>query len=233
MVQDQGLVFQTYGKKPIAQIFTKTILVKKNLKKLPNTFYHRDAVLDIARELLGKILVTRLDGLYTSGRIVETEAYAGVVDKASHAYGGRRTARTEVMYQQGGSAYVYLCYGIHQMFNVVTNKKEIPHAILIRGLEPVDGIDIMLRRTGKKKLDNTLTRGPGNLAKAMGLSTQHSGHVLSGDEIYIADDGFRPEKNAIAITTRIGVEYAAEDAKLLYRFIVEGNPYVSGAGNRK
>jgi DNA-3-methyladenine glycosylase len=168
-----------------------------------------------------------LDGLYTSGRIVETEAYAGVVDKASHAYGGRRTARTEVMYQDGGSAYVYLCYGIHHLFNVVTNQKDIPHAILIRGLEPMDGIDIMLHRTGKKKLDNTLTRGPGNLAKAMGLSTRHSGHALTSDEIYIADDGFRPPKNAISETTRIGVDYAGEDAKLLYRFIVANNPYVS------
>ena len=227
IIQDQGLVRQTYGKKPIAQIFTKTISLKKKLEKLPDAFYHREAVLDIARELLGKILVTQLDGLYTSGRIVETEAYAGVADKASHAYGGRRTARTEVMYREGGSAYVYLCYGIHHLFNVVTNQKDIPHAILIRGLEPIDGIDIMLRRTGKKKLDNTLTRGPGNLTKAMGLSRRHSGHFLTGDEIYIADDGYRPKKNAISITTRIGVEYAGEDAKLLYRFIVEGNPYVS------
>ena len=182
----------------------------------------------IARELLGKVLITRFDNILTSGRIVETEAYAGVTDKASHAYGGRRTNRTEVMFKDGGTAYVYLCYGIHHLFNVVTNGKDIPHAILIRALEPLQGIDTMLRRTHKIKADYTLTKGPGNVAKALGLSTRHSGLDLSGKEIFIADDGFAINKKEIIATKRIGVDYAAEDAELPYRFILRGNKYVSG-----
>jgi DNA-3-methyladenine glycosylase len=128
------------------------------MKKLPFSFYQRANVLQIAKELIGKILVTKWNGIETSGRIVEVEAYNGVNDKASHASGGRRTNRNEIMYGEGGFAYVYLCYGIHHLFNVVTNEKETPHAILIRALEPIKGIDVMLERTGKEKLDNTLTR---------------------------------------------------------------------------
>lgn len=192
------------------------------------SFYNRPDVVKIARELLGKVLITRFDNILTSGRIVETEAYAGVTDKASHAYGGRRTNRTEVMFKDGGTAYVYLCYGIHHLFNVVTNGKDIPHAILIRALEPLQGIDTMLRRTHKIKADYTLTKGPGNVAKALGLSTRHSGLDLSGKEIFIADDGFAINKKEIIATKRIGVDYAAEDAELPYRFILRGNKYVSG-----
>src|SRR5574339_1282985 len=129
------------------------------MKKLSIDFYQRSNVVVIAKELLGKILVTKLDGPdgyrhETSGRIVEVEAYNGIVDKASHAAGGRRTSRNEVMYGKGGVSYVYLCYGIHHLFNVVTNRPETPHAILIRALEPMKGIDVMLERTNKKKLDN-------------------------------------------------------------------------------
>ncbi len=148
------------------------------MKKLPENFYKRENVLQIARELLGKLLVTNWNGIVTSGRIVEVEAYNGIIDKASHAFGGRRTNRNEIMYADGGVAYVYLCYGIHHLFNVVTHNKETPHAILIRALEPVKGIDEMLRRVGKKKLDNTLTRGPGNLSKALGISTITNGHFI-------------------------------------------------------
>ena len=195
---------------------------------LGESFYDRPDVTGIARELIGKILVTRFGGLYTSGRIVETEAYAGMEDKASHAYGGRRTKRTEVMYLKGGTSYVYLCYGIHHLFNVVTNKPGIPHAILIRALEPLEGIPVMLKRTGKKKLDHSLTRGPGNLSRAMGLSTIHSGNSLYQDEIFIGDDGFIVREQDLQMTPRIGVDYAAEDALLPYRFALRGNPYVSG-----
>jgi len=197
-------------------------------KKLDYSFYNRDDVVQIAKELLGKVLVTRFEGERTSGRIVETEAYAGAIDRASHAYGHRRTARTEVMYQKAGTAYVYLCYGIHHLFNVVTNKRDIPHAILIRALEPLEGIDVMLRRTGKKKLDHTLTRGPGNVSKALGLHTSHTGTSLLKNEIFIGDDGFEIASDSIQSTARIGVDYAGEDAKLLYRFIVRGNKYLSG-----
>jgi DNA-3-methyladenine glycosylase len=199
-----------------------------SIKKLDNSFYSRPGVVTIARQLLGKILVTEFDGKRTSGRIVETEAYNGVIDRASHAWSGRRTARTEVMYATGGRAYVYLIYGIHHLFNVVTNKQDTPHAVLVRALEPMEGIPVMLRRTGKTVADHTLTRGPGNLSRAMGLLTLHTGALLSGDEIYIGDDGFRPRRSDIVAGPRIGVDYAGEDAKLPYRFFIRGNPYVSG-----
>jgi DNA-3-methyladenine glycosylase len=199
-----------------------------SLKKLPLSFYRRDNVLQIARELIGKILVTQWNGITTSGRIVECEAYAGVMDKASHAYGGRRTARNEIMYGEGGYAYVYLCYGIHHLFNVVTYIKDIPHAILLRSLEPVKGIPEMLERTGKEKADFTLTRGPGNMSKALGIFTNQSGMLLSGKELFLADDGFKYAAKDIATSPRIGVDYAGVDALLPYRFYVKGNPYVSG-----
>jgi DNA-3-methyladenine glycosylase len=189
-------------------------------------------VLQIAKELLGKLLVTKFDGILTVGRIVELEAYNGIPDRASHAYGGRRTARNEIMYSAGGVGYIYLCYGLHHLFNVVTHHKETPHAILIRALEPVKGIEDMLLRTGKKKLDHTLTRGPGNLSKAMGLFTSHSGCSLIGKEIFIAEDGFIPDPEMIAASPRIGVDYAGEDALLPYRFYIKGNPFVSGKPNK-
>ena len=199
-----------------------------SFNRLPKEFYLRRDVIKIARELLGKIIVTNFDGSVTAARIVETEAYNGAVDKASHAYGNRRTNRTEVMFGEGGIAYVYLCYGIHHLFNVVTNTKETPHAVLVRAAEPLIGIEAMMHRTGKKILDNTLTRGPGNVSKALGIFTKHTGLSLLSDELSIADDGFRIKPSMIGITPRIGVDYAAEDALLPYRFVIKNNPYVSG-----
>src|SRR5438105_505940 len=166
------------------------------MEKLPLAFYLRNDVVKIAKDLLGKVLVTNWNNEYTSGRIVETEAYAGELDRASHASKGR-TARTEVMYGEGGSAYVYLCYGIHQMFNIVTNTEGVPHAILIRGIEPIEGIDIMLKRTGKKKLDETLTRGPGNVGKAFGFHTSQCGVPMTSNELYITDDGYKVNNSMI------------------------------------
>lgn len=198
------------------------------MQKLNSDFYNRPDVVKIAKELIGKVLVTQFGEVLTSGRIVETEAYAGVTDKASHAYGGRRTARTGVMYREGGVAYVYLCYGIHYLFNVVTNITDVPHAILIRALEPMQGIGTMLARTEKRVADYTLTKGPGNVSKALGLDLRHTGWSLLSDELFIATDDFVPRKKDIIATPRIGVDYAAEDAKLPYRFILDGNPYVSG-----
>ncbi|MEO5561907.1 MAG: DNA-3-methyladenine glycosylase [Chitinophagaceae bacterium] len=198
------------------------------MKKLGLDFYQRPDVLQITHELIGKLLITKWNGIITSGRIIEAEAYAGVADKASHASGGRRTNRTEVMYGNGGIAYVYLCYGIHQMFNLVVNKKDTPHAILIRALEPVKGIEEMLVRTGKKELDNSLTRGPGNVAKALGLYTYHTGQSLRSKELFIADDGFEYSKKEIHTSPRIGVDYAGKDALLPYRYYIKGNPFVSG-----
>ena len=198
------------------------------MNNLPQQFYRRKNVLLIAKELLGKILATRSDGILTSGRIVEVEAYRGIRDKASHAYGGRRTARNEVMYGEGGAVYVYLCYGIHHLFNVVTYEKNIPHAILIRALEPLQGVGEMLKRTGKKKLDHSLTRGPGNLSKALGIHYSMSGSLLGGKTLNILEDGYIVPKNSIGVSERIGVDYAGEDALLKYRFFIKGNPFVSG-----
>ena len=198
------------------------------MKKLGSAFYQRKDVLKIAKELLGKILITNRKGIITSGRIVECEAYAGITDKASHASGGRRTARNEIMYGEGGFAYVYLCYGIHHLFNVVTGYRDVPHAVLIRALDPLEGIEEMLLRTNKKKLDYTLTRGPGNVSKALGISTKHTGLSLTGDKIFIVDDRGKYSKNEIAASPRIGVDYAGKDASLPYRFYVKGNPFVSG-----
>ena len=198
------------------------------MKKLGIDFYQRTNVLQIAKELLGKILVTNWNGLETSGRIVEVEAYNGAIDKASHASGGRRTNRNEIMYADGGVAYVYLCYGIHHLFNVVTNRKETPHAILIRALEPISGIDVMLQRTRKMQLDNSLTRGPGNVSKALGIFTKHTGESLLSKTLFIAEDDFNWSKKDLATSPRIGVDYAGEDAKLPYRFFIKGNPFVSG-----
>lgn len=197
------------------------------MKKLGLSFYKRPDVVQIARELLGKVLVTNFEGEKTSGRIVETEAYAGSADRASHAFRGM-TPRTEVMFGEGGRAYVYLCYGIHQMFNIVTNIDGIPHAILLRAVEPLEGIDVMLSRTGKKTADHTLTRGPGNVGKAFGFHTSQCGSLLTGDEMYIADDKYKMPEELVGISPRIGVAYAGEDAHLPYRFYIRGNKYVSG-----
>jgi DNA-3-methyladenine glycosylase len=198
------------------------------MKKVPLSFYDRKDVVKIAEELLGKIIVTKIDGFVTSGRIVETEAYVGISDKASHSFSGRRTAKNEHMYSAPGTAYVYICYGMHQMMNIVTNEKEIPDAVLIRAIEPLEGIDIMLQRTGKGQLDKTLTRGPGNVGKALGIFKHHSGLHLLDEQIYLLDDGQKILKENIGISKRIGVESAGADGLLPYRFFVKGNKYVSG-----
>ena len=193
---------------------------------LPESFYERKDVVKIAKELLGKVLVTNFDGVYTSGMIVETEAYAGITDKASHAYGNRRTSRTEVMYMQGGVGYVYLCYGIHHLFNVVTNLKDVPHAILIRAIEPIDGIDTMLERRKKDVLKPSLTAGPGAMSQALGIATRHTGVLLNSAEIYIEDRGIKISTKDIIAATRVGVAYALDDALRPYRFYIKDNPYV-------
>lgn len=197
------------------------------MKKIPQAFYERENVVQIARELLGKVLVTDWDGGRTTGRIVETEAYAGLQDKASHAYRGC-TARTAVLFETGGTAYVYLCYGLHQMFNIATAGAGVPHAVLIRAVAPLEGIDIMLQRTGKKTADTSLTRGPGNVGKAFGFHRSQTGLSLQSGQLYIADDGYELAMDAVGISPRIGVAYAGADALLPYRFYIKGNPYVSG-----
>ena len=200
----------------------------QTFRKLPFSFYNRSNTLAIAKELIGKLLVTQFDGCVTIGRIVETEAYAGIDDLASHARRGIRTPRTEVMYGRAGRAYVYLCYGIHQMFNIVTHKEGQPHAVLIRAVEPVGGFECFSRRTGKLAGDRSITRGPGNVARAFGLNTTHSGIDLLGDEVFLAKEDKKIKMSEIVCTPRIGVDYAGNDALLPYRFILRNNPYVSG-----
>jgi len=197
------------------------------MKKLPPAFYEQEDVVQIARALLGKVLYTNWNDGPAKGRIVETEAYAGLQDKASHAYRGN-TPRTQVLFETTGTAYVYLCYGLHQMFNIATNTKGIPHAVLIRAVAPLEGIELMLQRTGKKMADASLTRGPGNVGKAFGFHRSQSGWSLQSNALYIADDGYEVPDEAIGISPRIGVDYAGADALLPYRFYIKGNPYVSG-----
>jgi DNA-3-methyladenine glycosylase len=197
------------------------------VKKLPHSFYLHDDVVAIARQLLGKVLVTEFNGERTSGRIVETEAYAGVTDRASHASKGK-TPRTAVMFGPGGTAYIYLCYGIHQMFNIVSGPAGLAHAILVRATEPLEGTDIMLRRTGKKVLDETITRGPGNVGKAFGFHTSQTGQSLLSDTLFIADDGYVVETGNTGISARVGVAYAGADAMRPYRFFSNSSPFVSG-----
>jgi DNA-3-methyladenine glycosylase len=204
------------------------------MPKLSSSFYRRQDVVLIARELLGKVLVTRFDGSLTSGMIVETEAYEGTTDRASHAWGGRKTSRTEIMYGAGGNAYVYLCYGIHHLFNVVTNVKGVPHAVLVRALEPLSGVEVMLARCNKTTLDLTVTAGPGSLSKALGINHRlHTGESLTGKNIWIEDRGIQVEENAIVADSRVGVAYSGKDAFRPYRFYIRDNPWVSrGKGLR-
>jgi DNA-3-methyladenine glycosylase len=195
--------------------------------KLPESYYQSNDVVNLSKDLIGKYLFTRIDGLITGGYIVETEAYNGVIDKASHAYGNRNTPRTSVMFKQGGIAYVYLCYGIHEMFNIVTSVEGQPHAILIRAIEPTDGIDKMLHRRGMQTLKPNITMGPGSVAKALGISRAINTFSLQGDTIWLEDKGLIIPDEDIAAGPRVGVDYAADDALLPYRFFVKGNKYVS------
>jgi len=195
--------------------------------KLPESYYHNPDVVALSRDLIGKYLFTYIDGDLTGGYIVETEAYAGVIDKASHSYGGRLTPRTQTMYMQGGVSYVYLCYGIHEMFNVVASAEGQPHAILIRAVQPTDGLDIMLLRRNMEALKPNITKGPGSVAKALGISGKINAMSLQSDVIWIEDRGLAFADEEVAAGPRIGVAYAGEDALLPYRFYVKGNIYVS------
>ncbi len=203
---------------------------------LPLEFYTRTDVVQIARDLLGKVLVTEFDGQRTAGRITETEAYRAPDDRACHAFGNRCTPRTEVMFREGGRAYIYLCYGIHHLFNVVTAPAGVAHAVLVRAVEPVEGVDLMRKRRNMVGTSSSvpLTTGPGALAQALGMDTRWTGQrfLEPGTPIWIEDRGeVIPDANIVA-GKRIGVDYARECAEWLWRFWVKDSPFVKKADKR-
>ena len=190
---------------------------------LPQEFYKGNDVVGMARELIGKIIFTRTDDGYSSGMISETEAYAGGDDKAFHAYGNRRTKRTEVMYAMGGRAYVYLCYGVHCLFNVVSNGEDIPHAILVRGIFPLEGKELMEQRRNRKYSGKDFTNGPGKVSQALGIDLSFNGELLNGARIGIEDRAAQIPGSKIKAGPRIGVDYAGADAQLPFRFVLDAD----------
>jgi len=194
------------------------------MEKLGKEFFRRKNVVTISSELIGKFLVTNFGNMLTSGMIIETEAYNGVTDKASHAYGGKRTKRNEVMYGESGISYVYLCYGIHHLFNIVTNEEEIPHAVLVRAIIPVDGVPAILKRRKQTSITKKTANGPGTVSQALGIKTANSGlSVIDSKFMWVEDRGIKFPKKEINAGPRIGVDYAGEDAKLPYRFRLSDN----------
>ncbi|KAA9338702.1 DNA-3-methyladenine glycosylase [Hymenobacter busanensis] len=197
--------------------------------KLSAAFYRRPDVVTIARELLGKHLFTRIDGVLTGGRIVETEAYAHINDQACHSHLGRFTKRTKIMYEAGGVAYVYLIYGRYALFNIITNEAGKADAVLIRGLEPTEGVDEMLLRRGLMVASAKLTAGPGLLTQALGISTAHYGTDVTGDLIWLEDRGEQIPDEQVLASPRVGIDYAGADAALPWRFRVLGSKWTSPA----
>lgn len=185
-------------------------------------------MVEIARRLLGKVLCSYIDGELTAVCITEVEAYGGIHDRASHAYGGRYTARTRTMYLTGGVSYVYLCYGMHYMFNVVTGPEGIPDAILVRAGIPIAGVEVMAKRRGVPPDDLRLTTGPGALTRALGITTRHNGIPLWSDVVWIEEPANpEEEKWDIGRAERVGVAYAGRDAERLWRFYIKGCEWVS------
>ena len=197
-------------------------------RRLPHSYYQSLEVTALAKDLLGKYLVTEINGIRCSGKIVETEAYRGPDDKACHAYNNRRTPRTEVMYETGGVAYIYICYGMHHLMNIVTGPRDNAHAILIRALEPIEGIETMAERRQMQVSDFRLTKGPGALSLAMGLTCTLSGaSLISSSPVWVEDHGISFSALEICSGPRIGVESAGEAAQWPWRYFIKGNKYVS------
>lgn len=194
--------------------------------KLQDSFYERRNVVKIARDLLGKALFTKVDSIVTGGMIVETEAYSWK-EKGCHAFGGKMTARNEIMFGKGGYAYVYLCYGMHNLFNVVTNLEGTADAVLVRAIEPTLGIKEMKLRRGDLKNPYHLTSGPGKLTKALAINRTFNGKYLLNTEVWIEDLGVIIKNKDIIASKRIGIDYAGEDAELPWRFTIKGNKWIS------
>lgn len=199
------------------------------MAKIARAFYLNTDVVQVAQGLLGKVLFTHFNDELTAGVIVETEAYCGATDKACHAYPNKRTKRTETMYQVGGTAYVYLIYGMHAMFNVVTNEAETADAVLVRAIEPVQGLEIMKKRRNLKTPGTNLTAGPAMLAKALGITTAHDKTDLLGECIWLEEGDKVYGSDEIVASTRVGIDYAEEDALLPWRFRVKDNKWCSKA----
>ena len=191
---------------------------------LPESFYQRDNVALIAKELLGKHLYTCIRGKVTSGIIVETEAYSQR-EKGCHAFNGQ-TPRNRIMFGNGGFAYVYLCYGIHHLFNIVTNTEGIADAVLIRALKPQEGQSLMMKRMNVASIKR-ITSGPGKLTKALGIDRRLNGKYLLNDEVWVQDNGSSISRNDIVASKRIGIDYAGKDALLPWRFTIKDNLWVS------
>ena len=196
-------------------------------RKLPHSFYRQEDVVHIARQLVGKVLCTQFEGTLTSGVITETEAYCGRNDKACHAHAGTRTERTETMYQAGGMAYIYLCYGIHHLFNIVTNVEEQADAVLVRAIAPLDGQQLMLQRRESAEVTPTLTAGPGRLTEALGITRDYDRTSLQGNKIWIEEGDTHCVGNDLVATQRVGIDYAEEDAELPWRFYPKGSNWIS------
>lgn len=194
--------------------------------KLNEDFYQRKNVVKIARELLGKGLFTKIDGIVTGGIIVETEAYSWK-ERGCHAFNAKKTLRNEIMFQKGGHVYVYLCYGIHHLVNVVTNVCGTPEAVLIRAIEPTEGIAEMKLRRGILRSGFHLTSGPGKLTKALSIDRTFNGKFLTDNDVWIEDIHYKVPAGKIEATPRIGIDYAGEDAKLPWRFTIKDNEWVS------
>ena len=197
------------------------------MSKLDLQFYQSNNILDIGKFLLGKILYTDISNKITSGMIVEVEAYLGATDKACHSYDNKKTKRTEPMFETGGVSYVYLCYGMHYLFNVVVGEKDNPCAVLIRAIKPIDGINIMLERRKFNKLTDELTNGPGKLTQSLGITDKVNKKSLISNLIWVEDHNIKILKKDILSSPRIGVDYAGKDAKLPYRFYIKNNQWVS------
>lgn len=187
--------------------------------KLNKSYFQHDDVLYLARDLVGKSLFTCVDGQMCGGIISETEAYKGTGDRASHAFGGRRTARNEMMYADGGVLYIYLCYGMHHLLNIVTNREDIPDAVLIRSIIPTHGEELMLRRNHRTQSTRQMTMGPGRVSKALGMTVAYNGTALPCPQVWVEDRGLLVPDADVKKTPRIGVDYAGEDALLPYRFV--------------
>lgn len=194
--------------------------MKKSGKVIDVSFYKRPDVVQISRDLLGLVLCTRFNGITTSGIINETEAYCGRNDKACHANNGKRTARTEVMFGKPGHSYIYLCYGIHHLFNIVTNREGLADAVLIRSIKPLEGIEEMKKRRNLDSEKN-LGNGPGKLSQALGLDKKYSGCSLFTPPVWIEDRGIDLPEKKIKTTRRIGIDYAGKDAEKMWRFVFE------------